>query len=97
MKLRDVGTIDPEVVLFANPVAEAVAFHGLGADLERRFGEYLLRQLEVFERILPALFVRAFGGTALARECAALLHADVFANEVLTIAGDFVIAVGEPL
>jgi hypothetical protein len=61
MKLGDVRTIDPEIVLLANPAAKAVALHRLGADFEWCFAQDLFSEVEMFERILPALLVRTLG------------------------------------
>src|ERR1044072_9085746 len=93
MKLGDVRSIDPEVVLFANPVAKVVALHRLGANLEWHFSQDLLRQVKVFESVLPALFVRPLCRATLARQGSALLQKDVFAHEVLAFGFDFVITV----
>src|SRR5262245_22702151 len=61
MKFGDIRSVDPEIVLFANPVGKIFAFHRFGADCEWHFGKYLFGEVEVREDVLPALLVRTFG------------------------------------
>jgi len=49
----------------------------------------------VLERVLPALLVRPLRRAALAREAAALLEADVLADEALLVVDGVVVAGGE--
>src|SRR5689334_3650418 len=51
----------------------------------------------MFERVLPALFVRTLGGTAFTRQRAELLETNVFAHKLLALGFGFVVAVGETL
>ena len=82
VELRDVRCIYPEVVLLSYPRAEAFALHGFRADVERNFGQELFGQVEVLERVLPALLVRTFGGAACAWQTSLLLQADVLSHEL---------------
>ena len=60
VKLRDIRSINPEVVLPANPTAKAVAFHRLGSDLDRNFRQDLFGQIKVLKCVLPTLFIGSF-------------------------------------
>src|SRR5689334_4537066 len=97
MKLGDVRSVDPEIVLVANPTAKPIALHRLGANLERHFGQYLLRQIEVLESILPALFIRPFGRAAFTRQSATLFQSNIFTHELLAVCDSFIVAVGQTL
>src|SRR5258708_215122 len=65
MELGDVRAVDPDVVLIADPSGEARALHRLVADVDRRFQEDPLREIEMLERVLPALLIGALGRSAL--------------------------------
>src|SRR6185369_16944428 len=97
MKLCDVRSIDPEIVLRADPGRKAFALHRLGANLDGHFRQDLFGQLKVRKNILPALFIGAFRRTTRTRQTSLLLETNVFLNEMLALVRDFVVAVRETL
>src|SRR5829696_7173987 len=54
VKLRNVRSVDPQIVLLPDPLAKALALHWFSADFERHFGQQLFSEIEVFKGILPA-------------------------------------------
>src|SRR4249919_1403312 len=83
VELRDVRCIDPEVVLPSYPRAETFALHGFSTDIERHLAQEPLGQVEVLQRVLPALRVWTLGGTACARQRSLLLQANILSHELL--------------
>src|SRR6185369_11204424 len=97
MKLCDVRSIDPEIVLRADPGRKAFTLHRLSANLDGHFRQDLFGQLKVRKNILPALFIGTFRRTTRARQASLLLETDIFLHEMLSLATDFVIAVCKAL
>src|SRR5262249_498139 len=95
MKLRDVGRVDPQIALPTNPRGEFLALHRHRANGERTLEQQLLGQIEVLERILPALLVGPLGRAALARQAAGLLEPNVLAHEFGQLTLDLVIGLAE--
>src|SRR5882762_9266927 len=61
MKFRDVRTVDPQIVLVADPLAKVPTLHRFSSNVERNFGQNLFGQIEVLEGVLPTLFIRPLG------------------------------------
>src|SRR5829696_3847813 len=58
VKLRYVGSVDPQIILLSDPLAKTLALHRFSTDVDRHLRQQLFSEIEVFKGVLPALLVR---------------------------------------